>query len=109
MPHLQLKNDEFRASRGGYARLLVLSCAACGDEFARYQKDGPGPLKRLYFDRLLAPTGLVGFESKPLKKVLDLACLACGEKLGVPYLYEKEQRGAFRLFQNAVNKKLIKL
>ncbi|KKS56835.1 MAG: hypothetical protein UV23_C0035G0007, partial [Candidatus Nomurabacteria bacterium GW2011_GWF1_42_40] len=48
-----LKRDKFRKARGGYARILEIRCEKCGHFLALYQKDGPGPLKRMYVDRIL--------------------------------------------------------
>jgi hypothetical protein len=30
MSHMAWKNDPYRQARGGYARLLAVSCATCG-------------------------------------------------------------------------------
>ena len=48
MSHMEWKNDPYRQARGGYARLLAVSCATCGTHLFSYQKDGPGIVKRLY-------------------------------------------------------------
>ena len=50
--HMEWKNDPYRQARGGYARLLAVSCATCGTHLFSYQKDGPGIVKRLYLDRI---------------------------------------------------------
>ena len=50
--HMEWKNDPYRQARGGYARLLAVSCATCGMHLFYYQKDGPGIVKRLYLDRI---------------------------------------------------------
>ena len=52
MSHMEWKNDTYRQARGGYARLLAVSCATCGTHLFYYQKDGPGIVKRLYLDRI---------------------------------------------------------
>ena len=46
------KNDKYRKARGGYSRLLSVSCQKCGDQICLYQKDGPGNLRRMYIVRL---------------------------------------------------------
>ena len=94
-----LKNDQYRRSRGGHSRLLDLSCAKCGTHLFNYQKDGPGILKRTYLDRV------VGFK---INKA-NLVCPNCKELLGVPIIYKKENRPAIRLFEGAVSKKITKL
>jgi hypothetical protein len=48
-------NDKYKKVRGGYSRLLDITCEKCGNHVCYYQKDGPGILKRMYFDRI---TGL---------------------------------------------------
>jgi len=96
------KNDRFRKNRGGYSRLLNLFCEKCGYEFAVYQKDGPGILKRLYLDRIVLPAELNNSKNK------NLICTKCKTVLGVKITYAKENRPAFRLFAGAVGKKIIK-
>ena len=53
-----LKNDIYRKARGGYARLLNISCRKCKQLLFVYQKDGPGNLRRLYLDRILPSLSL---------------------------------------------------
>ena len=48
----QFVNDKYKKVRGGYSRLLEISCEKCGSVLCHYQKDGPGILKRMYFDRI---------------------------------------------------------
>lgn len=93
-----MKNDKYRKVRGGYSRILQLSCAHCGKDFAQYQKDGPGILKRLYLDRLLNHSFTA----------THLSCPSCKEVLGVKIIYKKENRPAYRLFAGAVSKKIVK-
>ena len=102
------KTDQFRRARGGYSRFLRIFCAKCKNFLALYQKDGPGPLKRMYIDRFFSPDKLVAFQNVPLKKIPLFCCEKCTQVLGVPFLYYKEQRQAFRLFVGAVSKKIIK-
>ncbi|MEK7518393.1 MAG: hypothetical protein AAB424_00490 [Patescibacteria group bacterium] len=109
MKSLNLKRDKFRKARGGHARVLEIRCEKCGHFLALYQKDGPGPLKRMYIDRILSPQYLAGFFKIPLKKLPQLACKSCQRLIGIPYLYEKEKRPAFRLFVGAVTKKISRV
>lgn len=90
-------NDKYKKSRGGYSRMLELSCASCGTVITRYQKDGPGMLKRLYLDRMT--------EKQDGK---FLICPDCDKELGLYYIYEKEKRPAYRLFAGAIAKKIVK-
>ena len=93
-----MKNDKYRKVRGGFSRILQLSCSHCGKEIFRYQKDGPGILKRLYLDRILDyPT-----------TAAQLSCPKCHEVLGIKTIYKKENRPAYRLFTGAVSKKIVK-
>jgi hypothetical protein len=80
----------------------LLSCEKCCQPIAVYQKDGPGILKRLYLDRISAPQELGGGGIK------NLVCGNCGVLLGVKYIYEKENRPAYRLFAGAISKKVVK-
>lgn len=101
-----LKQDHFRQSRGGYARLLEISCRKCQGFVCLYQKDGPGNLRRLYVDRLVEPQSMV------LQEIGDLPalkCKSCQEILGTPYIYPKEDRKAIRLYQDAVEKKVRRI
>jgi len=95
-----LKNDKYRKARGGYARFLNLSCSGCKHHFSLYQKDGPGPLKRLYLDRILAP--------EVFKTKKDFTCASCKRMIGTKYIYKKETRSAIRLYQDALTKKVSK-
>ena len=106
-PHL--KSDQYRKTRGGYSRFLSVNCDHCGHKVLVYQKDGPGELRRLYMDRIFSPEKMIDLENKPLKKVSDLTCPNCRRILGIPYIYEKEKRKAFRLFVGAVRKKVTTL
>lgn len=97
---MKLKNDRFRKNRGGYSRLLSLKCEKCSKEVLKYQKDGPGILKRLYLDRII-----------PLRKMpsnKNLVCQKCKTLIGIPIIYKKEKRPAYRLFAGAITKNIIK-
>ena len=104
-----LKRDKYKSARGGYSRLLNLHCRKCNTIFAEYQKDGPGNLRRLYMDRIIAPQKIVGLHKKSIKDISPIKCPKCGFMVGVPYVYKKEKRKAFRVFQDAIVKKVKKL
>ncbi len=108
MQKLKFKKDKYQKARGGYSRFLEIVCAKCNNFIAIYQKDGPGPLKRMYLDRIFSPQTLVGLEVFALKKINPLTCGKCKQILGVPFLYEKEDRSSFRLFEGSVSKKIFK-
>ena len=92
------KADKFKKARGGYSRLLDISCAKCRKHLCYYQKDGPGILKRLYIDRMHGN----------INNKKELVCSKCKRLLGIRYIYEKEKRPAFRLFVGAISKKILK-
>ncbi|MEK6809399.1 MAG: hypothetical protein AABY40_01875 [Nanoarchaeota archaeon] len=100
------KNDKYRKARGNRTRLVNLFCRVCGKMIMAYQKDDyPGRLRRLYFDRIFFPKELANLEKKPLTKVATLKCPKCKEDLGTPYIYKKENRKAFKCYQDAFIKK----
>lgn len=105
---IKFKNDEYKKLRGGYSRLLDISCS-CGCYLFYYQKDGPGPLKRMYLDRIIKPEKYSGLETAPINKVPQLVCPDCKELLAVPYIYKKENRPAFKVFVGVITKKIIKV
>ena len=104
-----LKRDKYKSARGGYSRLLNLHCRKCNTIFAEYQKDGPGNLRRLYMDRIIAPQKIVGLHKENIEDISPIKCPKCGFTVGVPYIYKKEKRKAFRVFQDAIIKKVKKL
>lgn len=106
MKHSILKSDKYKKVRGGYSRLLNVSCAKCGTHICYYQKDGPGILKRMYLDRIYGSQKYSDLQNAPPKTIPKLACSGCKQVVGVLYTYAKENRLAFRLFVGAVTKKI---
>lgn len=104
----KLKTDKYKKNRGGYSRLLEISCEGCGEFLAFYQKDGPGILKRMYLDRIYKSKSYSDLGNVSFKLLPQLTRKQCGRLLGVPMVYAKEKRFAFRLFQGAVVKKIVK-
>lgn len=100
------KNDKYKKTRGGYSRLLDVSCAKCATHLFYYQKDGPGILKRTYLDRIYGSKKYAHLEHESLKSVPQLICTNCKQLIRVPFNYVKEQRLAYRLFVGAVSKKI---
>ena len=96
---ISFKSDKFKKHREGQSRWLLLHCEKCANPIALYQKDGPGMLKRLYMDRIIAPKGLSN---------KNFICKNCNTLLGIQYVYEKENRLAYRLFAGAIGKTIIK-
>ena len=105
----KLKSDRYRKARGGHSRFLNVLCEHCGAKILVYQKDGPGPLKRLYLNRIFAPENLANLQKLPINKIPNLTCSKCKSVLAIPYIYQKEQRKAFRLFVGAIIKKITKI
>jgi hypothetical protein len=105
---IRLKQDNYRKTRGGYSRFLEVYCEHCGHIVALYQKDGPGPLKRMYIDRIVSPERLAKLQHVSVKRVPNLLCSHCKQLIGIPYVYKKEKRPAFRLFEGSTTKKTVK-
>lgn len=106
---LKIKRDKFRRARGGNSRFLNIYCANCKEFILLYQKDGPGPLKRLYLDRIFEPEQLAKWqELDDIKDVPNLVCPDCKTVIGTPYIYEKENRHAILLNPHNFTKKLKK-
>lgn len=97
---IKFKNDKFKKDRGGYSRLLDISCENCKKHLFYYQKDGPGILKRMYIDRI--------YEFEDLDQNKNLICSNCKSLLAISMIYEKENRHAFRIFVGSITKKIVK-
>jgi ribosomal protein S27E len=95
---MRLKNDKFRKARGGYSRVLEISCSYCNTKLFNYQKDGPGIIKRLYVDRIYKDVS-----------GSNLKCQNCGKLLGSLTIYEKENRPAYAIILGTIKKKIVKL
>jgi len=108
MMKIKLKSDKYKKTRGGSSKLLDIQCAKCFTHIFFYQKDGPGLLKRMYLDRIFESQIYSELKNKPLKNIPKLICPNCNELLGIPYVYEKEKRLAFRLFVGGITKKISK-
>ncbi len=94
------KKDQYRKNRGDYSRFLHIYCESCEKPLFLYQKDGPGPLKRMYIDRIITP--------EVQYKKGDFACTHCSKVLGTFFVYDKEKRKAIRLYQDSIIKKIGK-
>lgn len=101
---LTYRHDSYASARGK-SHMLDVRCFRCSEHILVYQKDGPGPLKRMYVDRILTQLPWVGTR----KKTPDLYCASCKELLAIPIIYAKENRRALRLFVAAVRTKKITL
>lgn len=106
MKGIKFKSDKFKKARGGYSRLLKIDCAKCGELLCFYQKDGPGILKRMYIDRMFG-SKFSRLQNTKVNDLRQLICSNCKELIGVPMIYKKESRPAFRLFIGSVSKKIV--
>ena len=104
---MKLKQDKYRKARGGHSRLLEVSCSKCSEHLFYYQKDGPGILKRTYLDRICNSAKFENLQHLSLDRIPQLVCPKCGEHIGTPIIYKKENRLAFGLFEGAASKKIV--
>lgn len=101
---MKFKQDIYTKNRGNYSELLNLYCRKCSHKIAQYQKDGSGNLLRIYVDRILENEELLDFKID--KKMI---CPNCQRLLGLGYLYPKEKRPAYILFQDTIIKKPVNI
>lgn len=98
----KIQRDRFQKDRlklGGETIMLSISCASCEEPLLVYQKDGLGPLKRCYVDRIAWQTGgEKDLTHDPLK------CPTCKETVGTPMIYKKEDRPAVRMDNSKFHK-----
>ena len=93
--------DTYRKARGGWSRILKVSCESCGTFLFFYQKDGPGPLKRSYLDRIVSDNPFLGQKD-------FMHCPHCKICLGFNEPYAKENnRPALRWAVEAVSYKIV--
>ncbi len=64
-----------------------------------YQKDGPGPLLRCYLDRIHHQNIVKKSEEPFIKNIPKLLCPSCHVTIGMPMVYEKENRFAYLMRQ----------
>ena len=101
-----LKLDAFTAARGGTCGFLLVSCAACQHEVLLYQKDLPyGPLLRMYADRIHAPATPIDHLTQSYNTAEEmpaLRCPTCDALIATPMVYEKENRLAYHVADQAI-------
>ena len=112
-PHIkenEMIMDTFRKARGGNACMLTVYCVNCDTPLLFYQKDGKGTLYRCYLDRIIYPYQykelLTRFDN--VKDLPQLKCSHCGNGIGTPMVYEKEDRFAFGLFMGKFYRRISK-
>lgn len=103
----KLIRDQYMSARGGTSIFCNVYCAKCRRWLLLYQKDGVGNIFRLYLDRIHAPENLSSlFRSiGRTSKFNGLSCSHCGNSIGVPMIYKRENRPAFRLVPGAIVKR----
>lgn len=87
--------NAFTESRGDPS-FIEIKCGKCHFLIFVYQKDGPGPLKRSYLDRV-HESAVNTSQAAPILK-----CPQCERKLGCLDNYEKENRLAIYWFAKSV-------
>lgn len=108
MNTIRLKNDKYRASRGGTAKLVDVICANCNYKVLLYQKDGPGWLKRCYLNRIFEPSEYSKLQKdksiNSQEKMPKLICLNCKKLIGLP-MKHKDGRLAFTLIRGSFKRR----
>lgn len=99
--------DKYSKVREGSSKFNIIICSKCEKEIFLYQKDGSGKLLRMYIDRFVAPENIASEIKKSRRKgdMPELNCPHCGELLGVPMIYTKENRLAYRIITNKIKRK----
>ena len=101
--HMPRKGQYMRAR--GAAQFLDVFCAACKGHILLYQKDGVGMLKRLYLDRIFAPSPFSDWQEIGISSdVPNLTCPHCDTLVGSPMVYRPENRFAIRLIAGTFSK-----
>lgn len=84
--------------------MLEIHCSSCHQYLITYQKDGPGPLLRCYWDRIHAPKEMCNLEEDSNQPDF-FTCSHCHTLIGEKILYQKEHRLAFALAEGGVEAK----
>lgn len=93
--------DDYTARRGE-PKMLEIKCAQCNNHVISYQKDGPGALLRCYLDRIHAPSHLRKrqYHRFDVRRSPLLNCEYCRSTIGIPMIYQLENRPAYRMLKN---------
>ena len=97
--------------RGGYAEFFDIICKKCNTPILLYQKDGHGMLKRLYLNRIFAPSSLECLQHETFntaREIPDLLCWRCKTMIGHPILHH-EGRYAFVLVRGNFTKRKARI
>lgn len=101
-------SDKYLQARGGKPHFLNIYCDHCGQHLLLYQKDNPGKLKRLYLDRIVAPSHLAELTEHPIEDAPQLRCPKCNRLIAIAELYDQEPRGVYLLLSFATINKVAK-
>lgn len=103
----KLKRDSYMSARGGSSAFYNIYCAHCRRWLLLYQKDGPGNLFRLYFDRIHSSEEFISDKGqiKIHERSQGLRCPHCDASIGIQMIYKPENRPAFRLIPSSIIKK----
>ena len=110
MKGIKFKNDFYSKARGK-PKLLNIRCSRCNSPIILYQKDGPGMLKKCYFNRIFAPVKYSRLQNLRLKSPKDapkLKCDNCSAVIGVPFIHDEgklKPRLAYRLVRGSFARK----
>jgi|SRR3989339_1451908 len=99
----RIQRDRYQKVRG-VPSMLSISCASCNEHLLVYQKDGPGPLKRCYLDRIAWRSSEI--EGSPDFTHNPLTCPSCQSHIGTPMNYKTENRPALRMNKSNFQKKV---
>lgn len=88
--------------RRGEPKMLEIICSKCRHHVMSYQKDGPGNLLRCYLDRIHSPRDLKEqqYHRFDVRKAAFLKCFECSSTIGVPMIYQFEDRPAYKMFKD---------
>jgi len=109
MTKQKIVKNKYTRARGGSAELQSIICGKCNETILTYQKDGKGSLVRMYLDRIVTPEELVDVYKDIHTKndTPSLFCPKCKNLIGVPMIYEKENRLALRV-ESPIKRKTYK-
>jgi len=109
MTKQKIVKNKYTRARGGSAEFQSIICGKCNETILTYQKDGKGSLVRMYLDRIVAPEEVVNiYKNVDTKSSMPaLVCPKCKSLIGVPMIYEKENRLALRV-ESPIKRKTYK-
>ncbi len=95
---MKIKKDKYFRERGGTAKIIKVRCSRCNSLIFIYQKDGPGWLKRCYFNRIIFPDKYALLSKTKDINGIDKVVCSCGEIIGSP-IKHKDGRLAYHLIR----------